>query len=225
MGSQGEELQVVGVYAVVGASLASFEREESRLACEGRLVAFVQSQKRKAEERGCAVVLAGNLNSVGQVAVDTWGGTYVSREGCLARALQEDGWEDTFRARHRTLCRFTYFSAAATASRLDGLWTYRPGVAVRTVNAALLWGWERRADHEPAVTDLTFELPTLQEAQQEPGFPGQEIVSKIRGGEFGHLSSQVQEAVAARRQQFDRAEVELNNLRRECNVGGLFPGP
>ena len=35
----------------------------------------------------------------------------------------------------------------------------------------------------------------------------------------------MQEAVAARRQQFDRAQVKLNNLRRECNVGGLFPSP
>ena len=64
--------------------------------------------------------------------------------------------------RHPALRGFTYYTGNASASRLDAIWTWAPpGVSVRVLNAAVLWGWQKRTDHEPALLDLLLELPEL----------------------------------------------------------------
>ena len=223
--SEGEMVTVVGVYSVSGASLPGFESQAGRVRAEQRLTEFVLQQRDKAEMQGCLFILAGDVNSVACVAADTWGGTYVSRMTCLAHVMQEEGLEDTFRMRHTRLRGFTYFTITGTsASRLDSVWIYKPaGMVVQVLNAAVLWGWEKRADHEPALVDLLFTLPAVEgQASMEPARPWKDLIGRMGGAELSSLVTQVQDAVSIQRRRFDLAEVELRQLQRSCAPRELF---
>ena len=222
--SEGENVLVVGVYGVSGASLAGFESQAGRVRAERRLAAFVHQQWELAEARGCLLIPAGDINSVACVGLDTWGGTYVDRPDCLAHLLQEEGLEDTFRARHPDLRGFTYYTTGTSASRLDAIWIYRPaGLEVRVLNATVLWGWEKRADHEPALLDLLLILPVVKDrAGTEPALPWKDLIARMSGTEQESLAAHVRAVVAVRRRHFDAVEVELGELRRRCVPNELF---
>ena len=100
------------------------------------------------------------MNSVVDIKLDTWGGTHAAREKSLAAAMQEGGMTHTFRCAHPETRAFTYFHATSSASRLDQVWYWAPATAeVLVCNTAIVWGWARKADHEPAVADLCLSIP------------------------------------------------------------------
>ena len=146
--AEGNALRLVGVYGVSGASLPGFDRSQQRLDAERRLLEFVRAQVELSSLQGWTLVVMGDLNSVVDPALDTWGGTHIARTECLAQTLVQHGLEDTFRCRRPELLGFTYYGPAGAASRLDGIWIWRPpGLQTLLLNAAVMWGWVRRADH------------------------------------------------------------------------------
>ena len=44
--------------------------------------------------------MLGDVNSIENPAIDTWGGTHVRREACLAQQLLDMDFVDAFRTRH-----------------------------------------------------------------------------------------------------------------------------
>ena len=118
---QGRIIRVVGVYGVTGASLPGFEGQHDRVEAERRLIEFVRSQARLADENGWLMVLIGDLNSVADVNQDSWRGTRVCREACLASTLLRVDMVGTHRARHPRLRAFGYCTRSGTASRLVGI--------------------------------------------------------------------------------------------------------
>ena len=67
-------------------------------------------------------------------------------ETSMVEALM--GLQDAFRARHPSLKAYTFYSNSGAASRLDGVWFFAPlGIEVQPLNAAVLWTWRGRIDH------------------------------------------------------------------------------
>ena len=93
----------------------------------------------------------------------------VDRPACLAALLLRQGLVDTFRARHPTLQAFTYYARSGAASRLDAVWWLpSPSHEVLVLNAATIWQWDRRADHDPVVSDLSVVLPDIPPTADPP---------------------------------------------------------
>ena len=97
----------------------------------------------------------------------SWQGTYVIRPSCLAMHLHQQGLLDTFRVRHPSLKAFTHYSWSGSASRLDSIWWLpSPNHELQVLNAAILWNWDRRADHDPVIADLNLQLPMVAPAER-----------------------------------------------------------
>ena len=210
--TDGVEYRVVGVYGVAGASLPGFESSPNRLRAEAKLAEFVRTQMQKATEFGWVVIIMGDMNSVTDPRVDAWQGTHVARPASLVGLLAELGLVDSFRARHPNVRGFSYFAGTRTASRLDGIWVWRPpGISVTLLNAALLWQWPRRADHEPALLDILALLPLapVADAPLVP-VPWRDHIARMLGAEHDALASQVESAVAARRPHVCKPTSALN---------------
>ena len=91
------------------------------------------------------------------------------RSDSLAHTLRDAGMHDTFRDKHPDKRAFTFFTGDGTASRLDSIWLLAPPAQPVLVKcASVLWGWARKVDHEPAVTDLLFSLPELRGREASP---------------------------------------------------------
>ena len=145
----GTLLRVVGVYGITGASLPGFERDRSNLQDEGSIVNFVQAQFNKADQQGIPCLVIGDFNSIASVELDSWHGSHIFRQNCLAARLAVSDSADVFRFRHPDLRAFTYFARTGSASRLDSIWLLSPSgsVPLETINAAILVNWYRRVDH------------------------------------------------------------------------------
>ena len=174
---QGVTLRVVALYGPVGASHPNFPHSLNSPE-EAPLKAFIDSQIRLSKDNGWVLLVGGDLNSVASVALDTWHGGYIQRPECIASSLEDRGLIDTFRARHSNLQAFTYFSHAGSASRLDSLWLLPSECEIAVLNAAILWNWDRRVDHEPVLADLDLRLPSLPPAQ-ENNRPWKQLVRRI----------------------------------------------
>lgn len=224
VGTCGATIRVVGLYGVSGASLPGFCRDSDRTAAERRLSEFIKRQRDLAEEQGWLMVVVGDVNSVRAPNLDTWKGTHIERDDCLASFLTELGLVDTFRHRHPEAKAFTYFGHTKGASRLDGVWALSAMHRQLTVlNAAILWGWKRRTDHEPALMNALFKLPTLPTAAQvQPAIPWRQLIGRMLGSEREALAAQVQNAVAQRRTRFDELETVGRELQLECDPTRLF---
>ena len=156
---------------------------------EAPLRAFIDSQIRLSQDNGWVLLVGGDLNSVASVAIDTWHGSYTQRSDCIASSLEDRGLVDTFRARHSRLQAFTFFSHAGSASRLDSLWLL-PSERVAVLNAAILWNWDRRVDHEPVLVDLDLRLPSLP-VTQESNRPWKQLVRRISTDLPTHIATHI----------------------------------
>ena len=65
---------VVGVYEVTGGSLPDFEGQRCRVDANQRLRTFLQKQLQLAAASNWLLVVSGDLNSIIDPALDTWGG-------------------------------------------------------------------------------------------------------------------------------------------------------
>ena len=157
----GAAIRVVGVYGPTGATSASFDHDARALSQEQRLVEFVSSQKAQALLTDTSLLVAGDTNSYTSPDLDCWEGPDTARPACLALRLQEMSLHDCFRELHPQLKAFTFFTRQGTASRLDQIW-YLGGIGgtSQVLNAAVVWKWQRRTDHDPVVVDLSHSLPT-----------------------------------------------------------------
>ena len=156
----GTLLRVIGVYGITGASLPGFERDRSNLQDEGSIVNFIQAQFNKADQQGIPCLVIGDFNSIASVELDSWHGSHIFRQNCLAARLAVSDSADVFRIRHPDLRAFTYFARAGSASRLDSIWLLSPSgsVPLETINAAILVNWYRRVDHAPVLADFLVTL-------------------------------------------------------------------
>ncbi|CAE7242441.1 unnamed protein product [Symbiodinium sp. CCMP2592] len=160
----GAAIGVVGVYGPTGATSASFDQDASALAQERRLVEFVSNQKANALHTNTSLLVVGDTNSYTSPDLDCWDCQATVRPTCLAIQLQEMGLHDCFRELHPRLRVFTYYTRQGTASRLDQIW-FMGGIggASQVLNAAVVWQWHKRTDHDPVVVDLSHVLPTSDE--------------------------------------------------------------
>ena len=166
--STGTVVRFVAVYGPVGACLPGFTNPQ-QLDAETNLKAFIDSQIDLALSSQTLLIVGGDLNSFCSDQLDRWEGSYTVRPDCLAAHLSNKGLIDTFRLRHPTLRAFTFFSQAASASRLDALWLLpTPCLEVSVLNAAVVWNWPRRADHAPVLADLSIHLPSIPSSPQNP---------------------------------------------------------
>ena len=105
---------------------------------------------------------------------------YVDSPTCLAAHLRNQGLLDTFRERRPNLKAYTYYSHSGSASRLDAIWWF-PSADQETqvLNAATLWLWERRVDHDPVVADFDIRLPQLPTPKPEPPLHWRQLVRRL----------------------------------------------
>ena len=86
--------------------------------------------------------------------------------------LLELGFRDTFRERHPDLRAFTYFASAGGAGRLDQVWVRSAvGLQLTVANAAVVWNWPGRRDHDPSVADLLCLIPTGEDLRAASAAP------------------------------------------------------
>ena len=170
--SSGIDVRCLALYGPVGACLPQFGVGNPRHSEE--------EQALKGGEVQQLLVVGGDLNSFVDVELDSWGGHYIVRQS-MASHLVEHGLQDTFRSRHPRLRAFTFYSQAGSASRLDSIWWLPcPQVEVQLLNAAILWQWDRRVDHDPVLVDLALHLP---EASNSPSVstPWRSLVRRLDG--------------------------------------------
>lgn len=158
--ANGIVLRVIGVYGPSGASLPGFDSMAERVSDERRLVSWVCSQITLCSDKGWYPLVAGDLNSVSDPSLDCWGSSHVRRPSSLAPALLDAGLVDAFRLRRPTVRAFTFYTRCGSASRLDSVFTGGPLLTqLPPINAAIVWQWERRVDHDPVIVDFLFRIP------------------------------------------------------------------
>ena len=101
---------------MTGACLPTFAYRAAALAAETDLNDFVTSEADAADRGGMVLVTAGDLNSFGNTRLDSWGGSYMVRESCLAKRLEHLQMIDTFRALRPEPKAFTYVRNESVAS-------------------------------------------------------------------------------------------------------------
>lgn len=195
--AEGIVVRVAGLYGPSGGSLPGADSCRLWLEKERDTVAFMAEQREAAAKHGWVLVALGDLNSVANIELDTWGGTHTARANCLAVAMQEEGLTDTFRSAHPETRAFTYFHDDSSASRLDQVWYWAPPDAdVLVCNAATIWGWARKADHEPSVADLSLSLPAAALVAAPAACQWRSIVRMLDEGKEEVLKKQVLEEIA-----------------------------
>ena len=159
--SAGLEIRFVAVYGVTGSCLTGFERLPDQLQQETALANFILDQEAVALQHNWPLIVAGDMNSICSTDLDVWEVQAHPRAGSICSLLHRCGLMDSFRARHPRLQAFTYFSSSG-ASRLDAVWWRSlQGRELHLLNAAVVWQWPRRVDHDPVIADFAC---VLQEA-------------------------------------------------------------
>ena len=158
----GGVVRIIGLYGVTGACLPGFTSKPEAVAAEQLLDGFVQAQARICDRNGWHAIAARNPNSYVDHGLDRWGGHSAIRSNCLAMRLQDAGFDDAFRSRHLRLRAFAFRHSSGSASRLDQGWVRAAsGQSVTVLNAAIVWTWPKRRDHDPFIADLGFALPCV----------------------------------------------------------------
>ena len=223
----GVVLRVMGMYAPTGSSLPGFDAVASRVSDEARLVAWVRGQLALCWDKGWYPLAGGDLNSITSPFLDCWGGSHVVRPSSPACVLASEGLVDAFRHRHAALSAFTFYTCSGSASQLDAVWSGGPLFATfPPINAAILWQWEGRVDHDPVVVDFLFCLPPSS-PPKPPGqpIPWKELASRIRSSELPALQHSVLSFVQAHLSEFYSLSVALSSLQQDNSVSALFPLP
>ena len=116
-----------------------------------------------------ALLVAGDTNSFTSPDLDCWGVRAKIRPSSLAMQMDQMRLSDCFRELHPQLRAYTFYSRQGTASRLDQIW-FMDGVggASQVINAAIVWQWQRRTDHDPVVVDFRHSLPSAPAASADP---------------------------------------------------------
>jgi hypothetical protein len=205
-----------------GGSLPGAASDTKWLEQERSVISFLAEQREAAEKHGWLLVALGDMNSVADIKLDTWGGTHTVRTECLAMALQDGGMTDTFRCAHPDARAFTYFHETASASRLDQVWYWAPlSVEVLICTAAVIWGWARKADHDPSVADLSMSLPDAEVEEVPVARQWRKIVRLTDEGRGDELCQQVHAAVAKRSTSMEAVGARLSQVRSELRLAKL----
>ena len=136
---------------------------------DARAVQFLQDQRDIAVQTDSALLVAGDTNSFTSPDLDCWGVRAKIRPSSLAMQMDKMGLSDCFRELHPRLRAYTFYSRQGTVSRLDQIW-FMDGVggASQVINAAIVWQWQRRTDHDPVVVDFRHSLPSAPAASADP---------------------------------------------------------
>jgi exonuclease III len=220
--AEGIVVRSVGVCGPTGGSLPGAASDTKWLEQERSVISFLAEQREAAEKHGWLLVALGDMNSVADIKQDTWGSTHTVRTECLAMALQDGGMTDTFRCAHPDARAFTYFHETASASRLDQVWYWAPlSVEVLICTAAVIWGWARKADHDPAVADLSMSLPDAEVEEVPVARQWHKIVRLTDEGRGDELCQQVHAAVAKRSTSMEAVGARLSQVRSELRLAKL----
>ncbi|CAE7770376.1 unnamed protein product [Symbiodinium sp. CCMP2592] len=209
------ELRVIALYGVSGSCLPGFTRRDAAVQQETDLNTFVRQQCHMALQRDALLVVAGDLNSIHDPALDVWQGVAAQRDNSLVSTLLDCGLMDTFRVRHPTTKAFTYFSPAGGASRLDAvLWRPPMSCEVPLLNAAVIWAWSRRIDHDPVVADLAHPVPQVSDPDaEEPNHLWKRLIERLYDPV---LRARVQNRVEQHQPELHRIRCSLEAISEAC---------
>ena len=220
--ADGATVRCIALYGVTGACGPSFETSRHAVAAERSLCDFVRAEAAAADAQAMHAVAFGDLNSFTDRALDTWGGHYLVRPGCLAALLQELGFRDSFRERHPDLRAFSCVSHFGGASRLDQVWVRSPpGLEIVILNASIVSQWPGRTDHDPVVADLALALPgpdSMCGAGSPPRW--RRVLSAMQGPEAERMRRSVSAAMEPLRGSFALARQGLSEV---CAACGRLP--
>ena len=214
----GVTVRVVGLYGVAGSCTPSFLYSRVRMQAERKLVEFARQQLVKCDAEGLHCLLCGDMNSYTSDELDHLGSPSSIRPGCLAPSLEAAGCRDAFRERHPFLRAYTYASRTQTASRFDQVWVRSPpGATLDVLNAAIIWGWPNRTDHEPVVVDVACSFPRASDLPQAPGRAWRKVVSDSLDKQLSEkMRESVLESIQPRREEIEDACTRLRLVRDTC---------
>ncbi|CAE7468409.1 unnamed protein product [Symbiodinium sp. CCMP2592] len=212
--NSGIDVRFLALYGPVGACLPQFGvGSPQHIADEQALKDFIDQQAHKAGELQQLLVVGGDLNSFADVDLDSWGGHYLVRQSIASHCVG-CGLQDMFRSRHPRLRAFTFYSQAGSASRLDSIWWLPcPQVEVQLLNAAILWQWDRRVDHDPVLVDLALHLPETAISQSITP-PWRSLVRRLDGD----LPTSVAMRAEEHSHQIAQLAAELNALESQWHT-------
>ena len=212
--ADGAVVRFIALYGVVGANSPGFRSRAGALQQERLLREFLESQLDEAARHNWAVVALGDFNSFLSLELDRWAAGAVLREDTLASCAYQLGLVDIFRAQHPDTRAFTFFWGTNGASRLDQIWVKSPpGYDMLVANAAILWNWSRRVDHDPVVVDLICTLPVIPDHQNSRAQEWRQLVRGIQGPQREHLAWLAKQNVLCRQQIFSRLRSTLDFLK------------
>ena len=183
---------------------------------EQALIRFVQRQEQLCESEGWHLIVAGDMNSFPDSALDRWSiEPAVARPQSIAMQLADMDLRDCFQERHPSVRAYTYYSGQGSASRLDQIWAMPPrGAFLSILNAAILWGWLHRLDHDPMIADFLCHLPgaaELREASQ--ALPWRRLITSMADpAELLKLKGQVEASMEPLRDDLEAACARLGQI-------------
>lgn len=141
-------------------------------------------------------------------------------DDCIAGSLARQGVRDSFRERHPELQAVTFTSLYCSAARLNQIWVRSAiGHILQVLNAAILWAWPWRRDHDSVVCDILVELPTAAPLEEPScGQRWRDLVA-LTGSDAASASarSQVDKGLSPFREGIGAAVVSLQNA---CTISG-----
>ena len=154
-----------------GSNSANFTSINAKKLAENLLNEFLTDQAIACDRNGWHMIVAGDINSYHQPAIDHNGGPSTVRPECLSSHLLSLGFYDTFRQRFPITIAFTHISVAG-GSRLDQIWI-RPalGLMLPIVSACIIWEWPFKSDHSPVAADFFTTIPRVHDQDDRPVSP------------------------------------------------------
>ena len=169
--TDGSTVRILPTYGVSGSNSANFTSINAKKLAETLLNEFLTDQAIACDRNEWHMIVAGDINSFHQPAIDHNGGPSTVRPECLSSHLLSPGFYDTFRQRFPTTIAFTHISVSG-GSRLDQIWI-RPalGLMLPIVSACIILELHFKSDHSPVAADFFTTIPRVLDQDDCPVLP------------------------------------------------------
>ena len=225
--SDGPIVRVLAVYGPTGGCSRSCPRDPEFLDTERQVVAFIESEAAACDAQGWHLIVSGDPNSYTSASLDQVSGDPVIREENIAVSMSRLGLRDSFRERHPALAAVTYVSTHGTAARLDQTWVRGAmGCELQVVNAAIVWAWPRRRDHDPVVCDVLCDIPAAPPVERQTARRWRQLLAILDDGTgLAAARSSTAAALAPIRPSIEAAMMSLQHVCAACgrNADGSLP--